>query len=123
MRGYIKVACTILSLLFVVTPLVCLGGDSVPRPCLPDRPIPPETVGPMSLPFDIPVWPTILKTEFHVLPWVSLGKASVCLPYCSWAIEIPAPNFSLKPIPLWIPWLRPLDVEGKDSECFRWPLN
>jgi hypothetical protein len=45
------------------------------------------------------------------MPWVNLGKAAVCLPYSGKAIEIPVPVFSLKPIPLWIPWLRPLDIE------------
>jgi hypothetical protein len=122
MRRYRRAAYVVLVLALIAMPLSSFGGDCGPRPCLPDRPIPPESVGPMSIPFDLPVWPTILKTEFHVLPWVNLGTASVCLPYTAWAIEFPAPCFSLKPIPVWIPWLRPLDAECKDSECFRWPF-
>ncbi len=93
---------------------LCFGADCGGRPCYPDRPIPPESVGPMSLPFDVPIWPTLIKTEFHILPWISLGKASVCIPGTSKAIEFPAPCLSLKPIPFWLPWLRPIDAECKD---------
>ncbi|MDD3471752.1 MAG: hypothetical protein PHS86_03125 [Syntrophaceae bacterium] len=99
----------------------CLAGTSLPRPCLPDKPLPPETVGPMAIPFDLPVWPTLIKTEFHILPWVSLGTFSVCLPGCSQAYEFKAPCLSLKPIPIWFPWLRPLDAECKDSEVVKIP--
>ncbi len=87
----------------------------VTRPCVPDRPIPPESLGGISVPFDLPIWPTLLKTEFHILPWVSFGKASVCIPGTCKAIEFPAPCLSLKPVPIWIPWLRPLDVECCDN--------
>jgi hypothetical protein len=86
------------------------------RPCLPDRPVPPETIGCLSLPFDIPIWPTLIKTEFHILPWLSLSKVSVCLPGSCKAIEFRVPCPSLKPIPVWFPWLRPLDAECKNSE-------
>ena len=93
---------------------LCFGADCGGRPCYTDRPVPPESVGPMSLPFDVPIWPTLIKTEFHILPWISLGKASVCIPGTSKAIEFPAPCLSLKPIPFWLPWLRPIDAECKD---------
>ncbi|MCX5874558.1 MAG: hypothetical protein NTY51_15175 [Deltaproteobacteria bacterium] len=115
--------------LIVVLALVLLVGlvtfshcaDCSPsRPCLPDRPVPPETIGGLSIPFDIPIWPTMIKTEFHILPWVSLSKVSVCLP-SGRSIEFRAPCLSLKPIPVWFPWLRPLDVECKDSEVCRVP--
>jgi len=104
-------------LVLIGAPAYSLTGDCAPRACLPDRPIPPESVGPISIPFDIPIWPTLLKTEFCVLPWISFGKTSVCIPGTCKAIEFPAPCLSLKPIPVWIPWLRPIDVECKDSEC------
>jgi hypothetical protein len=67
-------------------------------------------VGSIGVPFDVPIWPTLLKTEFNILPWVNFGVATVCLPYGK-SFQIPAPCFSLKPIPIWIPWLRPLDTE------------
>jgi hypothetical protein len=108
-------AVVVCTLLLAGMPVSSSALDGCPRSCVPDRPIPPESVGPMSLPFDVPVWPTLLKTEFHILPWVSLGKVSVCLPGTSKAIEFPAPCLSLKPIPVWIPWLRPLDTECKDN--------
>lgn len=85
-----------------------------PPPCVPERPIPPETIGGISVPFDVPIWPTLLKTEFHIIPWVSFGSARICIPYTGKAVHIPAPCFSLKPVPVWIPWLRPLDVECND---------
>ncbi len=110
-------------MLLIGAPIYSFAGESPSRPCYPDRPIPPETVGPISVPFDIPIWPTLLKTEFHVLPWISLGKASVCIPGTCKAVEFPAPCLSLKPIPIWIPWLRPLDVECKDSECVALPFK
>jgi hypothetical protein len=93
----------------------CLSGEG-PSQCLPDRPIPPETVGSMSLPFDVPVWPTLVKTEFHILPWVSLSKAQVCIPWTGKAIQFTAPCLSLKPIPVWFPWLRPIDAECGNCE-------
>ena len=108
-------ALIVLSLSFLAVPLFCVAGDGGFRPCIPDRPVPPESVGPIGLPFDIPIWPTLLKTEFHILPWVSFGKASVCIPGTCKSVEIPAPCLSLKPIPIWIPWLRPLDVDCKDN--------
>ena len=89
----------------------CFGAGCYPRPCVPDRPVPPESVGPINVPFDVPIWPTLLKTEFNIIPWVSFGKASVCLPGTCTAIEFPCPSLSLKPLPVWFPWLRPLDVE------------
>lgn len=98
----------------------CLNAaDCGGRPCLPDRPIPPESLGSIGIQFDVPIWPTLLKTEFQVLPWVDFGKASVCLPYSGKSIVIPVPLLSLKPLPVWIPWLRPLDVEmsGPASLC------
>lgn len=102
--------------------LVTLGhcADCSPsRPCLPDRPVPPETVGGFSIPFDIPIWPTIIKTEFHIMPWICLSKVSVCLPGSCKSIEFRFPSLSLKPIPVWIPWLMPLDVECKKPEVCR----
>lgn len=86
-----------------------------PRGCIPDRCIPPESIGSVSVPFDVPIWPTLLKTEFHIMPWLSFGKASVCIPCTSKAVEFPAPCLSLKPIPMWIPWFRPLDAECKGA--------
>jgi hypothetical protein len=103
-----------------VGPAAVNAADCVGRPCLPDRPIPPESLGSIGLPFDVPIWPTLLKTEFQILPWVNFGKASVCLPYSGKSIDLPVPLFSLKPIPVWIPWLRPLDIEmnhGASSVC------
>lgn len=110
-----------LIMLLMGASLPCSAGDAGYRPCLPDRPIPPESVGPVSIPFDIPIWPTIVKTEFHILPWVNLGKVSVCIPGTCKSIEFPAPCLSLKPVPVWFPWLRPLDAESKDSEVCRVP--
>ncbi|MFH0959201.1 MAG: hypothetical protein V1897_10905 [Pseudomonadota bacterium] len=101
--------------------LAYCGANCLPRQCLPDRPVPPETIGSLSIPFDLPIWPTMIKTEFHILPWVSLNKFSVCLPGRCKAIEFRAPCLSLKPIPVWFPWLRPLDAECKDSEICRVP--
>lgn len=98
-------------------PGLCLGAGNVTRPCVPDLPVPPESVGAVSVPFDVPIWPTIVKTEFNILPWVSFGKASICIPGTCTAIEVPAPCFSLKPIPVWFPWLRPLDVECSTPAC------
>ncbi len=117
----LKKALIIFLAFVVLVPSIGAAGTAGPRPCLPDRPPPPETIGPVSIPFDLPVWPTLLKTEFHVLPWVSLGTFSVCLPGCSQAFEFKAPCLSLKPIPVWIPWLRPLDAECKDSEVVKIP--
>lgn len=119
--GYVMVVSRLAVIVALVSaialgPTVCFGAGSA-RPCLPDMPVPPETVGPVSLPFDVPVWPTIVKTEFNILPWVSLGKASICIPGTCKAIEVPAPCFSLKPIPVWFPWLRPLDVECTTPTC------
>jgi hypothetical protein len=121
MRVREAVIITIGVLFLIGAPVCSFAGDFATRQCLPDRPIPPETVGPISIPFEFPIWPTLLKTEFHVLPWISLGKASVCIPGTCKAIEFPAPCLSLKPIPIWIPWLRPLDVECKDSDCVALP--
>jgi len=104
----------IAALVLVTAPPVLLAADCGPRPCLQDIPIPPGSIGPVSVPFDVPIWPTLLKTEFHILPWVSFGRASICIPGTACALEIPAPCLSLKPIPIWIPWLRPLDAECKD---------
>lgn len=120
MFGLKKILILIMALLIII-PSVCLAGNSIPRPCLPDKPPPPETIGPIAIPFDLPIWPTLIKTEFHVLPWVSLGTFSVCLPGCSQAYEFKAPCLSLKPIPIWFPWLRPLDAECKDSEVVKIP--
>jgi hypothetical protein len=100
----------------LTVPLAAFAGGPSSRVCVPDRPIPPESVGPIGIPFDVPIWPTLLKTEFNILPWVSLGKASVCIPGTGASVEFPAPCFSLKPIPIWIPWLRPLDVECRDPK-------
>jgi hypothetical protein len=111
----------IMMALLLLAPYVCMAGNTLPRPCLPDKPPPPETVGPVAIPFDLPIWPTLIKTEFHVLPWVSLGTFSVCLPGCNQAFEFKAPCLSLKPIPIWFPWLRPLDAECKDSEVVKIP--
>jgi hypothetical protein len=99
----------------------CFAADCGGRPCYQDPPLPPESVGPMSLPFDVPIWPTLVKTEFHILPWISLGTASICIPGTSKAIEIPAPCLSLKPIPFWFPWLRPIDSECQDCGPARVP--
>jgi len=96
-------------------------GGCGPKPCLPDRLLPPETIGPMSLPFDVPIYPTLIKTEFHILPWISFGKASICLPYSCTAIELPLPCLSLKPIPVWFPWLRPIDVDCVDGAACKSP--
>ncbi|MDQ1238136.1 MAG: hypothetical protein QG577_320 [Thermodesulfobacteriota bacterium] len=90
---------------------VCFADQCGPRVCLPDRPIPPESVGPIPIPFDVPIWPTLIRTEFHILPWISFGKASICLPYACKPVELPMPCLSLKPVPFWFPWLRPLDAE------------
>lgn len=90
------------------------AGPCGPSPCVPERCIPPETIGGISVPFDVPIWPTLLKTEFHIMPWVSMGCTRVCIPYTGKTVEIPAPCFSLKAVPVWIPWLRPLDVECAD---------
>jgi len=99
-----------------VVPFYAFAADNCsPRQCLPERPVPPETLGGIGVPFDVPVYPTIVKTEFHILPWVNFGKCSICLPYCSKPIEIPAPCFSLQPVPVWFPWLRPVDSECKGA--------
>jgi hypothetical protein len=111
----------VLMILAMGVALPCSAGEAGYRTCVPDRPIPPESVGPISIPFDLPIWPTIVKTEFNILPWVSLGTASVCIPGTCKTIEFPAPCLSLKPIPVWFPWLRPLDAECKDSEFCRVP--
>jgi hypothetical protein len=108
-----------MSLLVIALGTSSLAGEPCARPCVPDRPIPPESVGPVSVPFDVPVWPTLIKTEFHILPWISFGKASVCLPGTCKTIEFPAPCLSMKPIPVWFPWLRPLGVECKENELCR----
>lgn len=113
----IVVLTLILSLVF--SAFAYCADNCAPRQCLPDRPVPPETIGSLSIPFDLPIWPTMVKTEFHILPWVSLSKVSFCLPGSCKAIEFRAPCLSLKPIPVWFPWLRPLDVECKDSEICR----
>lgn len=102
-----------------MTSHVCCADNCQPRHCIPDRPVPPETIGGLAIPFDLPIWPTMIKTEFHILPWVTLSKVSVCLPGSCKAIEFRAPCLSLKPIPVWFPWLRPLDAECKDSEICR----
>ncbi|MBI5248960.1 MAG: hypothetical protein HY912_05645 [Desulfomonile tiedjei] len=112
MKNLIRVVVVVVACL-VASPL-CFSADCGGRPCYQDPPMPPESVGPMSLPFDVPIWPTLIKTEFHILPWVSLGKASVCIPGTSKSFEIPAPCLSLKPIPVWFPWLRPVDTECND---------
>jgi hypothetical protein len=113
MKSFRTAFLLVLSLLLLVVASSSYAGDPYAR-CAPDRPIPPESVGPVSVPFDLPIWPTLIKTEFHILPWVSFGKASVCLPGGK-HVEVPAPCLSLKPVPVWFPWLRPLDVECKDN--------
>ncbi|MGC8659591.1 MAG: hypothetical protein ACP5U1_11010 [Desulfomonilaceae bacterium] len=117
MLGHIKL---VLVLVFAFSLGVVVPGhcaDCTPsRPCIPDRPVPPESIGCLGVPFDIPIWPTILKTEFHILPWISLNKMSVCLPGKCKAVEFRVPCLSLRPIPVWLPWLRPLDAECKNSE-------
>jgi hypothetical protein len=120
MRVYGIILCAVLLVTAVAIPTSYAASVCAPQRCVPDRPIPPESVGPMSLPFDVPVWPTLLKTEFHIMPWISMGKASVCIPGTCTAIEFPAPCFSLKPIPIWIPWLRPLDVECSSKNDCSW---
>lgn len=118
MRAYGIVLCVVLLLTAAIVPTSYAASVCAPRTCVPDRPIPPESVGPMPLPFDVPVWPTLLKTEFHIMPWLTFGKASICIPGTCTSVNIPAPCFSLKPIPVWIPWLRPLDVEcTSKSDC------
>jgi len=107
----------IVALSFVILAPSGYAGPCGPRPCIPERPVPPETVGPVSIPIDVPIWPTLLKTEFHILPWINLGKVSICIPGTGRAIEIPAPRLSLKPIPVWIPWLRPLDAQWNDRKA------
>jgi hypothetical protein len=122
MRTYRLVAVVwIVALTLFTVPIAAIAADCGPRPCPPDPGIPPESIGGVGIPFDVPIWPVLLKTEFHILPWVKLGKASVCIPGTSKAIEFTCPNFSLKPIPIWIPWLRPLDVECKDNEVCAGP--
>jgi len=64
----------------------------------------------MGIPFDVPIWPTLIRTEFHILPWVSLGRANICFPGGK-SVCLPVPCLSLKPVPVWFPWLRPLDAE------------
>lgn len=105
----------------LICALMCLSvssfaGGGAPV-CIPDPPVPPETVGPISMPFDVPIWPTIVKTEFNILPWVSFGKATICIPGTCKAIQLPAPCLSLKPIPVWFPWLRPLDIDCSEPAC------
>jgi hypothetical protein len=109
---------TFFSIGALVVMILCIGGSVFgqaapcgPGPCVPERPIPPESVGTISLPFDVPVWPTLLKTEFNIMPWLNFDRIRVCLPMTGRTIEFPAPHLSLKPIPIWIPWLRPLDAE------------
>jgi hypothetical protein len=103
---------------FACLPSTTLALDCGPRVCVPERPIPPETVGPIGIPFDLPVWPTIIKTEFNIIPWMSFKRVSICLPGSCKAIVCPAPCFSLKPLPVWFPWLRPVDVECTPSPCW-----
>lgn len=121
MRNSVFAVLTVLVLVLVMAPLSGIAGNYGARPCPPERCIPPETIGKISIPFDVPIWPTLLKTEFHVLPWISFGKASVCIPGTRKALEFTAPCLSLKPIPVWIPWLRPLDVECKDGSVCAGP--
>ena len=121
MRAAIVSVLLIVALILIGLPTLSCAGSPAARPCVPERPIPPESVGSISLPFDVPIWPTLLKTEFNILPWLSFGKASVCLPGSCKSIEFPAPSFSLKPIPIWIPWLRPLDIEVQDREVCAGP--
>lgn len=111
MRVPRSVVVILVSAVVVGSSVFAVAGAPGPRPCLPDIPIPAESVGSLGLPFDVPIWPTIVKTEFHILPWVSFGKASVCIPGTCTSIEFPAPSLSLKPIPVWFPWLRPVDSE------------
>ena len=128
MKSYGLVSILIFSMVLVGASVGCdaagpCPAGTCPGPggrCIPDRPIPPESVGPISMPFDLPVWPTLLKTEFHILPWVSFGTTSVCLPGTGKSIELPTPCFSMKPIPIWIPWLRPLDTECRDCNTPSW---
>ncbi len=97
-------------------PMTGIAGDiCAPRHCVPERPIPPESVGSIGLPFDIPIWPTLLKTEFNILPWISFKKTSICFPGSCKSLEFTAPSLSLEAIPIWIPWLRPLDIECRDK--------
>jgi hypothetical protein len=112
-NGFAPMAAGLLVLIMCVS---VSAWDTVPRYCPPERCIPPESVGEVDIPFDVPIWPTLLKTEFHVLPWVKWGKASVCIPGVCKALEFSCPSFSLKALPVWIPWLRPLDVECEDEE-------
>lgn len=111
MRVSSLVVAILVSALVIGAAAFASAGAPGPRPCLPDPPIPPESVGSISLPFDVPIWPTLVKTEFHILPWISFGKASVCLPGTCRSIEFPTPSLSLKPVPVWFPWLRPVDAE------------
>jgi hypothetical protein len=99
--------------------MMCQAEEGRPRYCSPERPVPGETMGPVGIPFDLPIYPTIVKTEFHILPWVTFGKSSICLPYTSKQIQIPSLCVSMKPIPVWFPWLRPLDIEcdKKGNTC------
>jgi hypothetical protein len=108
----------VLALVLCCAPLICGAGGTVPRSCLPDSAPPAESMGPLSVPLDIPICPTLVKTEFHIFPWVSLGTASICIPGTGKSIAIPAPCFSLKPVPVWFPWFRPIDAECTDrSNC------
>jgi hypothetical protein len=111
MRVHKIIIVLFVSAVVLAVPLHCDSAECIPRICVPDRPVPPESVGPIPIPFDIPVWPTIIRTEFNILPWVTFGKASICLPGTCRSIDIPAPCLSLKPVPFWFPWLRPLDAE------------
>jgi hypothetical protein len=118
MKSAHAIVAVLLALAIVATPMDCPCAECGPRVCLPDRPVPPESVGAIPVPFDVPIWPTIIKTEFNILPWITIGKASVCLPGTCTPIEFPAPCLSLKPIPFWFPWLRPLDTEcSAQSGC------
>ena len=121
MRASIVSLLLVVALVLIGFPTLSHAGAPVARPCVPERPIPPESVGSISLPFDVPIWPTLLKTEFNILPWLSFGKASICLPGSCKAIQFPAPYLSLKPIPIWIPWLRPLDIDVRDREVCAGP--
>ncbi|MEW6351273.1 MAG: hypothetical protein AB1646_19640 [Thermodesulfobacteriota bacterium] len=116
-----RVAIWVVCVAAVLGASFAFAGADASRPCYPDRPVPPETLGGISVPFEFPIWPTLLKTEFHILPWVSFGRASVCIPGTCKAIEFPAPSLSLKPVPIWIPWLRPLDVECADDPTCKVP--
>ena len=108
-------AILVLTMLLLAVGVSCFAAEAGYRTCVPDRPIPPESVGPVEVPFDLPIWPTLIKTEFNILPWVTMGTASVCVPGTGKTIEFPAPCFSLKPIPVWFPWLRPVDVECQEK--------